>query len=144
MLMALASALLMGCGAGKTLVMRPPEAAFRASSVEIIEATPNIKVPEKARRTFKDKLERFIFAEGGLEKGPGLKISYRFIQFETGNQFTRWFWGGIGNAGEGSMTVEAKYYDGRGKSPSYRSRGRSRAGPSAGISTSPSKRRPAR
>lgn len=44
-----------------------------------------------------------------------MTIRYRFVQYNAGNQFTRWFWGGIGNAGEGTLTVEAKYFDSQGK-----------------------------
>jgi hypothetical protein len=36
---------------------------------------------------------------------------YRFVQFNPGSQFSRWFWGGIGSAGKGTMTVEAKFLD---------------------------------
>ena len=128
-LMAFASALVFtGCGAGRTIVMRPPETVFSAKSVEIMEETPTIKVPEKARRYFKEKLESFIFEEGGLEKGPRLRVSYRFIQFNPGSQLTRWFWGGIGNAGEGSVTVEAKYYDGEREISSIQVEGKIQSG----------------
>ena len=34
------------------------------------------------------------------------------IQFDEGSQFQRWFFGGIGNSGEGSMHVIAEYMDG--------------------------------
>lgn len=63
------------------------------------------------KATFQQKLEEYLYAEKTFDKGKELTIKYRFIQFDPGNQFTRWFWGGIGNAGEGSLTVEAKFYD---------------------------------
>jgi hypothetical protein len=44
-----------------------------------------------------------------------LKIHYRFIQFNPGSQFSRWFWGGIGSAGKGSLTVEVRFLDGSGR-----------------------------
>jgi hypothetical protein len=34
------------------------------------------------------------------------------VQFDTGNQFQRWLWRRIGNAGEGAMHVVAEYFDG--------------------------------
>ncbi len=43
--------------------------------------------------------------------GKELTLKYRFIQFQEGSQFERWFWGGIGNAGEGSITCEVLFLD---------------------------------
>lgn len=44
-----------------------------------------------------------------------LTISYRFIQFDQGNKFSRWLLGGLGNAGEGSVTIESKFFNREGK-----------------------------
>ncbi|MBN1958526.1 MAG: hypothetical protein JXQ81_06530 [Desulfuromonadales bacterium] len=74
------------------------------------EGVSTVKVPGEVKIAFHDKLAHFLYEEeGAFERGPELKITYRFIQYNPGNQFTRWFWGCIGNAGEGTMTVEAKY-----------------------------------
>jgi len=56
-----------------------------------------------------------LYKEGAFQKGSELTIRYRFVQFDAGSQFTRWFLGGIGNSGEGSLTIEAKYFDMAGK-----------------------------
>lgn len=102
---------LAGCGAGKILVLKPAEATTRVSSVEIAEGASTVKVPDEVKKSFEEELGRLLYAEGAFQRGPDLKITYRFIQHDPGNQFTRWFWGGIGNAGEGSITVEAKYFE---------------------------------
>lgn len=103
--------LLAGCGAGRTLVVKPPEMKLRAASVTAAEADSTVDVPADIKGEFQEKLTQLLYEEGAFQKGTDLEIKYRFIQFDPGNQFTRWFWGGIGNAGEGSLTVEAKYFD---------------------------------
>ena len=100
-----------GCGAGKTMVLKPPEMKLRAVSRDLSEAKSTVSVPAEIKLEFEEKLKEVLFGEGGFQEGQDLKIKYRFIQFTPGNQFTRWFWGGIGNAGEGSLTIEAKYFD---------------------------------
>ncbi len=100
-----------GCGAGRTLVLQPSETKVRVSSVTASEGNSPVSIPAEVKSTFQQKLEEYLYAEKAFEKGKELTIKYRFIQFDPGNQFTRWFWGGIGNAGEGSLTVEAKFYD---------------------------------
>lgn len=100
-----------GCGAGKTLVLKPPEMKLRAVSVELSESKSTVSVPADVNSEFQEKLRQLLFEEGAFQKGTDLKIRYRFIQFNPGNQFTRWFWGGIGNAGEGSLTIETRYFD---------------------------------
>lgn len=100
-----------GCGAGRTLVIKPSDIKVRVSSITVSESNSPVAVPAEVKSAFQQKLEEFLYGEGGFQKGGELNIRYRFIQFDPGNQFTRWFWGGIGNAGEGSLTVEAKYFD---------------------------------
>ncbi len=106
---------LVGCGAGKTLVMAPPDTKLRVTSVELTEGKSTVNVPDKVKTTFYDKLQKLLYEDGAFQKGSDLKLQYRFVQFNPGNQFTRWLWGGIGNAGEGSLTVEVKYFDATGK-----------------------------
>ena len=103
--------LLIGCGAGKTLVMEPPTSKKSVSSVQIVRGESTVEVPEEVLKTLETKLSEFLYKEGGYTNGPGLTITYRFLQYNPGSQFSRWFWGGIGNAGQGSLTVEATYTD---------------------------------
>ncbi|HXG52541.1 MAG TPA: DUF4410 domain-containing protein [candidate division Zixibacteria bacterium] len=100
-----------GCGAGRALVLQPPPAKVSVASVTATEGNSTVSVPADVKSTFHQKLEDYLYAENAFEKGKELTIRYRFIQFDPGSQFTRWFWGGIGNAGEGSLTVEARFYD---------------------------------
>ncbi len=109
------SSLLIGCGAGKTMVLTPAETPERFSEAEIIEGRSTVSVPSDVNAAFQAKLAQLIYGEGGFTRGPGLKINYRFVQFNPGSQMTRWFWGGLGSAGKGSMTVEAIFLDPSGK-----------------------------
>lgn len=105
-----------GCGAGRTMVLAPAETSERFTEAEIIEGQSTVNVPSEANASFHSKLSQLIYGPGGFASGPGgLKIQYRFIQFTPGSQFTRWFWGGIGSAGKGSLTVEATFLDPAGK-----------------------------
>ncbi len=103
--------LITGCGVGRAMIVKPPEAKLRVNSVEFTEGISPVAVPADVKATLTEKLNQYLYGEGGFQRGKELKISYRFIQYDPGSQFTRWFWGGIGNAGEGSLTIETKYYD---------------------------------
>jgi hypothetical protein len=102
---------LIGCGAGKTLVMEPPTSKKSVRSVEIVQGKCTVEVPEEVVKTLETKLSELLYKEGGYTNGPELTITYRFLQCNPGSQLSRWFWGGIGNAGQGSLTVEATYTD---------------------------------
>jgi Domain of unknown function (DUF4410) len=102
------------CGAGKTLVMKPLDTQAQISSIDVVEEKATVTVPDDVRQTLSAKLSQALYEEGTFAKGPEMTIRYRFIQYNPGSQFTRWFWGGIGNAGEGSLTVEATYVDASG------------------------------
>lgn len=100
-----------GCGVGRAMVIKPPDARLRVNSVEIMEGNSPVAVPAEVKATLTDRLNHYLYGEDGFRRGKELKISYRFIQYDPGSQLTRWFWGGIGNAGEGSLTIETKYFD---------------------------------
>lgn len=102
---------LTGCGAGRTMVLTPVETPVKFTSAELYEDKATVNVPGDVSASFQAKIDQLLYGQEGFTKGPGLKIRYRFIQFNPGNQFTRWFWGGIGSAGKGSMTVEARFLD---------------------------------
>jgi hypothetical protein len=102
---------LSGCGAGKTMVLSPIETPVKFTSAELYEDKATVNVPGEVSASFQAKIAQLLYGLEGFTKGPGLKVRYRFIQFNPGNQFTRWFWGGIGSAGKGSMTVEARFLD---------------------------------
>jgi hypothetical protein len=106
---------LAGCGAGKTTVVSLTEKYAKFTRAEIFEEKSTVQVPEQMKAQFKAALEKELFEKGGFVRGDGLKIMYRFIQFNPGSQFSRWFWGGIGSAGKGSMTVEARFLEFNGK-----------------------------
>ena len=102
--------LLVGCGASRSIILKPAENRH-ASSVEIAEAGSTVDVPEDMRQYFKEQVEKRLYGEAKFVKGSDLMISYRFTQYDAGSQLSRWLWGGIGNSGEGSITVEAKFVD---------------------------------
>jgi hypothetical protein len=104
-----------GCGAGRTMVMKPTDVKQPFSSLEISEGNSTVAVPDEFKQGFAKELDKLIYEEGGFKKGSELKIKYRFIQFNPGSQFSRWMWGGLGSSGKGTLTVEAKFFDGTDK-----------------------------
>ncbi|HEY7555219.1 MAG TPA: hypothetical protein VIH18_10470 [Candidatus Binatia bacterium] len=103
--------MLAGCGVGRAMVIKPPDEQLRVVFVQVKEGNSPVAVPPEVKADFMNKLNHYLHGEDGFQRGPELTINYRFIQYEPGSQFTRWFWGGIGNAGEASLTVEAKYFN---------------------------------
>jgi hypothetical protein len=113
--LALIGIVLAACGAGKTMVMEASSQKVRADSVALIEGNSTALCPPDVVAAFKSKLTEKIYQPGTFSQGSDVTLTYRFVQFTTGDRFQRWFFGGIGNAGEGSMTIEAVYTDKSGK-----------------------------
>jgi hypothetical protein len=103
--------MLAGCGVGRAMVIKPPDTKVKVVSVQANEWKSPVTVPANVKTEFTNKLSQYLYEEDGFRKGPDLTISYRFVQYDPGSRFSRWFFGGLGNAGEGSLTVEAKYLD---------------------------------
>jgi len=107
-----------GCGGGRTMVMNRPDNSVKAKSVSISIDNATVDVPEYVTKYF-DKYLAALLYEGdpnsdvkivSFHKGPELKLIYKFIQYEPGERVARYFGAGMGS-GEGSLTVEATYYD---------------------------------
>lgn len=106
---------LAACGSGKTLVLDPADGPKRTFATVNVEAEPStVEVPDSVRTAFESHLKKALYGEDGFAPGTDLVIRYSFIQLDKGDQFTRWLLGGIGNAGEGSLTVAVKYVDASG------------------------------
>lgn len=107
--------LVAACGTGRTLVMETPQRkAF--SAAKVMRADDTVSVPEEYRVQFSNKIRELLYGTkekpGPFAEGEGLTIRIKVVQFNEGSQFQRWFWGGIGNAGEGSMHIVTEFLDG--------------------------------
>lgn len=116
------------CGTGRTLVVQPTTGTEKFDSVTLERATDTVVVPEEYRALFLKELRKELYGTaekpGPFTEGPGLNIRVTVLQFDQGSQFQRWFWGGIGNAGEGSLQVLAEFFDGETKLSQIQSEGR--------------------
>ena len=103
--------LLTGCGTAQTLVLEPVTTTSKFNSVALIADNPNVNVPSEVTQKLESVINKGLFEDGPFTAGSDLRIHYTFISHNPGNQFERWFWGGIGNAGEGSLAIMVKYFD---------------------------------
>lgn len=103
--------ILAGCGTAQTIVMEPIENRTAVSGVSVISDSHNVDVPAKIVQQLQEKIEKGLYEKNGYDRSEELKIVFKFLQQDKGNQFSRWFWGGIGNTGEASLTVLVKYLD---------------------------------
>lgn len=102
------------CASGSTLVLEPPTNTdrFAAASVEAMPAT--VAVSSEMADYFRSSLEAMLFEEeGGFDKGDGLTVEYRFLQFDEGNRALRYTIGY--GAGKGGITIEVKFKDASGQ-----------------------------
>jgi len=104
-----------GCGTGKTMVMQAGETKRTFTYVDIKEGNSTVSVPAKVKIAFLNKLNTRLYSENLFRQGKELVIQYRFVQFNEGHRFKRWLTAGIGNSGEGSLSVEAIFLDKDGK-----------------------------
>lgn len=102
---------LAGCGTASTLVLEPVQTADRFERVELLAHNPTVAVPADVTQKIESVIRKGLYESGTFSHGDDLRILYTFISHDPGSQFQRWFWGGIGNTGEGSVTVMVRYVD---------------------------------
>jgi hypothetical protein len=120
--------ILVGCGAGRTMVMEPPTERRSFASATVENGNDAVPVPEELRSRLTQKVREGLYGTdekaGSFKDESGLKVFIRVVQFDQGSQFQRWFWGGLGNQGEGSLHVLAEFYDGERKLAHIQTEGR--------------------
>ncbi len=120
--------LVAACGTGRTMVKEPPQQKRAYSAVKLTRADDTVVVPEEYRVRFVSKIREQLYGTndkpGPFVEDEDLTIRIKVVQFEAGSQMQRWFWGGIGNAGEGSLQVLAEFYDGDAKLAEIQTEGR--------------------
>jgi hypothetical protein len=125
---ALACLFLAACGTGRTMVMEPTTEQKVFESAKFERATDSVEVPEELRAMFVEELRRNFFGADGkpgpFKEGEGLTVRVKVVQFEGGNQFQRWFFGGIGNQGEASLQLLTEFFDGERKLANIQTEGR--------------------
>lgn len=105
---------LVGCGTARTLVIEPVATNDKYTSVKLVANNPNVQVPAEVIEKIEAVINKGLYEKGPFSVGDDLKIHYTFISHDKGNQFARWFWGGIGNAGEASVIVTVRYLNNEG------------------------------
>ena len=106
-----AALILQACGSGRTLVLDPVKNPYQSGGIRICSTQPSTVVPEEIKTSFEELLREKLYKEEGVKEGPETTLNYRFIQLNEGSQFKRWFLGGFGNSGEGTLTTEVIYLD---------------------------------
>ena len=84
---------------GTTILQRRPQSDERPRWDRLLEFT---------ERSWQQPVQGLFFLAANSELPLPfvqalLAIGYRVVQYNAGSQFERYMWGGIGNAGEGSM-----------------------------------------
>lgn len=106
-----ASLVLTACGTSRTMITAAPQARQAVSALALMEEQSTVTVPDEVKTGLRKQLEAALYEKAKFARGEELTVRYRFVQFTAGDRFQRWFWGGIGNAGEASMTVECVFID---------------------------------
>jgi hypothetical protein len=106
---------LAGCGTARTIVLEPASTQDTYRNVQIVPQSPTVDVPMEVTQLFESELATRLYDSGAFENGTGLQLYYTFVSHDEGSRMARWFWGGIGNAGEGSIVVMVRYADPQGR-----------------------------
>ena len=117
-ILAFAFVMLVGCGTARTIVLEPIKkdgaSIKKYSQIKISADNHRVLVPADIKKTLHQVLKQGLIKAGIFSKDGDLTLDYTFVSYDSGNRFARFFWEGLGNAGEGSMVIRVKYFDGQG------------------------------
>lgn len=120
--------ILVGCGAGRTMVMEAPAERRTFASATVENGKDSVTMPEEFRSRLTEKVKAGLYGDaekpGSFKNETGLTIRLKVVQFDSGSQFQRWFFGGLGNQGEASLHVLAEFYEGDKKLAHIQTEGR--------------------
>lgn len=100
---------LAACGTAKTTVAQAPQEKAGYRSIQIVEEPSNVQVAPDLAKEFRHELESGLFKQVGFKRGEQLRLAYRIVQLDEGSRLSRAL--PAGQSGEGSVTVEVKYFN---------------------------------
>lgn len=105
------AATLSACGASHMVVMEPNRSAVKAEGVQLVYDDSVMGVPQEAVDKVKRYMQDRFFGEGAaFTRGNEMTVRYGFVGFDEGSQFSRWFFGGLGD-GKATMVIQAEFVD---------------------------------
>lgn len=107
-----------GCGASRLTVIRPVLSSTNPTptiQVNPVKATATslapMGLPNKIRFLVLEELRKSgAFDTVDPERGM-IALDIDIVSFDAGSQMERWFWGGLGNMGEGDLQLETTFID---------------------------------
>lgn len=113
------SILLVGCGASRIMVLKSEaEKAGRVRTLQINEIKSEVPTVSRyalirIREILVEKLQAsHAFDRITSWEGGNIILDVKVLDFEEGDQFTRWFWTGMGGWGAGSIELETTFKEG--------------------------------
>jgi hypothetical protein len=109
--------ILNGCGSSRTLdaqISPEYQRGEKYSSINITQDEHSVIVPQEGIKHFRNSLMQNLEDDVGFKKGNDLTIKYKFISYNEGNRFERWFTGGLMGSGKASLIVEASFVNKKG------------------------------
>ncbi len=107
--------LLSSCGSYKAMYIEPTIGKPRALLFQLEKGEHPVAVPAKVDSAFFTTLENKIYKKISrkpkLGDIPDVILQYQFIQFDGGNQLARWWFGGLGDAGQASVVIMLTFFD---------------------------------
>jgi hypothetical protein len=89
---------------GQTTVVAPPAQPMKVSAITLMEGKPAVSVPPEIMSELHDKLTAKLYKPGAFGKGHNVKLAYRVVDYNAGDD-SRWSFGGVTGQAKGSVTV---------------------------------------
>jgi len=78
-----------------------------SGGVQIVHSADEVNVSNAVKQTFNEHLAHNLFCHKGFNHGSDITVEYHFVSFNRGSRILKCLGGGLGQCGEGSLTIEA-------------------------------------
>jgi hypothetical protein len=97
---------------GRLIVNEVSDSTVHVKTINFVQLKPTVDVDPKLLKVVQDEVEGHVLEDEVFSRGNELTLSYRIVQYESGNRAARYF--SVGQAGEGSITIDATFTDSQG------------------------------
>jgi hypothetical protein len=105
---------LAACGGVQTTVVAPTAQPVKVSAITLMEGKATVSCPPEIMSELHEKLTAKLYKPGAFGKGSNVKVAYRVVDYNAGDD-SRWSFGSVTGQAKGSVTVETVYLDKSGR-----------------------------